>query len=334
MSDGDDDLDVDESPRGGLPRRVSGFLRHPRAQARAHPRRPAAWIGVIYLGSLVLLFATAFWRVDSLTGQMVHDWGCRTSRRCGVEPVYRTITIRTVGIAAAVAVADIVLAFPLAYYAARMATAARARRAPGRGRVARCGRTTSSGCSRGARSPSPNGLARLRSRRRRHPACGIGATSQSAIWLTFCYLWLPVRDPADLRVARAGARLVPGGLERPRRAGLDDVPPAWSGRCRSRASWRHRSSRSRSRSATTSRRSLVGNTKFIGNVIYDSVGVANNMPLAAAFALVPVAIMAIYLSLAQAARRVRGAVDGEPNGAHRDPARRRRSRCCSCTSRW
>jgi putative spermidine/putrescine transport system permease protein len=45
--------------------------------------------------------------------------------------------------------------------------------------------------------------------------------------------------------------------------------------------------------------SLVGNTKFIGNVIYDSVGVANNLPLAAAFALVPVAIMAIYLALAK-----------------------------------
>ena len=43
----------------------------------------------------------------------------------------------------------------------------------------------------------------------------------------------------------------------------------------------------------------MGSTKFIGNVIYDNVGVANNLPLAAAFALVPVAIMAIYLALAK-----------------------------------
>jgi putative spermidine/putrescine transport system permease protein len=43
----------------------------------------------------------------------------------------------------------------------------------------------------------------------------------------------------------------------------------------------------------------VGNTKFIGNVIYDSVGVANNLPLGAAFALVPVAIMAVYLLVAK-----------------------------------
>jgi len=40
---------------------------------------------------------------------------------------------------------------------------------------------------------------------------------------------------------------------------------------------------------------LVGNTQFIGNVIYDNVGVAGNTPLAAAFALVPIAIMAVYL---------------------------------------
>jgi putative spermidine/putrescine transport system permease protein len=43
---------------------------------------------------------------------------------------------------------------------------------------------------------------------------------------------------------------------------------------------------------------LVGNTRFIGNVIYDSVGVASNVPFAAAFAMVPVAIISIYLFVA------------------------------------
>jgi putative spermidine/putrescine transport system permease protein len=46
---------------------------------------------------------------------------------------------------------------------------------------------------------------------------------------------------------------------------------------------------------------LVGNTQFIGNVIYDNVGVAGNIPLAAAFALVPVVVMAVYLLLAKRA---------------------------------
>jgi putative spermidine/putrescine transport system permease protein len=44
---------------------------------------------------------------------------------------------------------------------------------------------------------------------------------------------------------------------------------------------------------------LVGNTQFIGNVIYDNVGVAGNVPLAAAYALVPIAVMAIYLLVAK-----------------------------------
>jgi putative spermidine/putrescine transport system permease protein len=45
--------------------------------------------------------------------------------------------------------------------------------------------------------------------------------------------------------------------------------------------------------------SLVGNTYFIGTVIYQSTGVANNVPFAAAFALVPVVVMAIYLWIAR-----------------------------------
>jgi putative spermidine/putrescine transport system permease protein len=46
---------------------------------------------------------------------------------------------------------------------------------------------------------------------------------------------------------------------------------------------------------------LVGNTQFIGNVIFDNVGVAGNIPFAAAYALVPIAIMAVYLYLAKRA---------------------------------
>jgi putative spermidine/putrescine transport system permease protein len=44
---------------------------------------------------------------------------------------------------------------------------------------------------------------------------------------------------------------------------------------------------------------LVSSTQFIGNVVYDNVGVANNLPLAAAFATVPIVIMVLYLLLAR-----------------------------------
>jgi putative spermidine/putrescine transport system permease protein len=44
---------------------------------------------------------------------------------------------------------------------------------------------------------------------------------------------------------------------------------------------------------------LVSSTQFIGNVVYANVGTANNLPLAAAFATVPVVIMIIYLLVAR-----------------------------------
>jgi putative spermidine/putrescine transport system permease protein len=46
---------------------------------------------------------------------------------------------------------------------------------------------------------------------------------------------------------------------------------------------------------------LVSSTQFIGNVVYANVGIANNLPLAAAFATVPVAIMVVYLLLVRRA---------------------------------
>jgi len=44
---------------------------------------------------------------------------------------------------------------------------------------------------------------------------------------------------------------------------------------------------------------LVSNTQFIGNVVYDNIGVAGNLPFAAAFATVPVVVMVAYLLLAR-----------------------------------
>ena len=44
---------------------------------------------------------------------------------------------------------------------------------------------------------------------------------------------------------------------------------------------------------------LVSSTQFIGNVVYNNVGIANNLPLAAAFATVPVSIMIVYLLIAR-----------------------------------
>jgi putative spermidine/putrescine transport system permease protein len=45
--------------------------------------------------------------------------------------------------------------------------------------------------------------------------------------------------------------------------------------------------------------SMVGDTEFIGNVIYQAVGIANNIPFAAAYAIVPALVMGVYLLIAR-----------------------------------
>ena len=131
---------------------------------------------------------------------------------------------------------------------------------------------------------------------------GIGslqiANSSWAIWLTFSYLWLPF---TLLPIYGALERVSPSFLEASSDLGGKGwmtfrrvvfpliVPGIVAGSIFSF-------------SLTLGDYivpSLVGNTKFIGNVIYDSVGVANNVPLAAAYAFVPVGIMAIYLLIAK-----------------------------------
>jgi putative spermidine/putrescine transport system permease protein len=245
---------------------------------------------------LILLFLNAFWRDDTLTGTITRDWGFQNFETLWSSPVYRTITIRTVGIAAAVTVADIVLAFPLAYYAARMATP-RVRALLLILVVLPLWSSYLVKAFAWQTITAHNGL--LESFLR---LVGISdaniASSQWAIWLTFTYLWLPF---VILPIYASLERIPASYLE----ASGDLGAKGWK-------TFRHVvwpmaipgvvAGSIFSFSLTLGdyiAPTLVGSTKFIGNVIYDNVGVANNLPLAAAFALVPVVIIAIYLALAK-----------------------------------
>src|SRR6202171_3630245 len=83
---------------------------------------PMAWFVLVYLASLVLLLITAFWSIDPFTTQIVQVWNANNFRIILTEPTYRAIIGRTVGIAALVTVTDAMLAFPFAYYMAKVAT--------------------------------------------------------------------------------------------------------------------------------------------------------------------------------------------------------------------
>jgi putative spermidine/putrescine transport system permease protein len=249
----------------------------------------------VYLGALVVLFAAAFWRLDVFSGEIVHDWGFTNFQTLVREPVYRTVALRTVGIAAAVSLTDIVVSFPLAYHAARLAT-------PRMRAVLLVLVVLPLWANYLVRIfawkliLTPGGLLNWFTEKLGF-SLQLG-NSAWAIFATFVYLWLPFT-------------LLPiyGALER--------IPD----------SYLEASSDLGGRGWVTFRRvvfplilpgivagsifsfaltlgdyiapSLVGNTQFIGTVIYQSTGVANNVPFAAAYAFVPLLIMALYLLVAK-----------------------------------
>ena len=128
------------------------FYRHPHGRLGLLLGGPLSWFLLVYIGSLVVLFLSAFWSVDVFTGETVHNWGLQNFQTLLNGDVYRTITLRTVGLAAAVTLTDIVLAFPLAYYAARLATPRR-RNASANAGSRRSSRSSSR--SSGSASPAP-----------------------------------------------------------------------------------------------------------------------------------------------------------------------------------
>jgi putative spermidine/putrescine transport system permease protein len=108
---------------GGARRRLLGWLsRHPRLQLLALLVPPAGWFGLVYYGSLALLLISAFWTLDPTTHDIVHQVSLANFQKLIGESVYPTIALRTVVVAAIVTVADAVIAFPIAYFMARVAS--------------------------------------------------------------------------------------------------------------------------------------------------------------------------------------------------------------------
>ena len=83
---------------------------------------PLAWFALLYLAALVVLLVSAFWRVDPFTTELVRVWSFDNFETLFTEPTYRTIALRTIGIAAAVTITDALVALPFAYFMARLAS--------------------------------------------------------------------------------------------------------------------------------------------------------------------------------------------------------------------
>src|SRR5215472_15788973 len=112
-----------ESGRPGAWTRVSGALwRRPWARATLLLTPPLAWFLLLYVAALVVLLITAFWQINPFTTNIEQVWSLNNFKTIFTSPAYRGIIVRTVTIAAAVTVTDEVVAFPFAYYMARIAS--------------------------------------------------------------------------------------------------------------------------------------------------------------------------------------------------------------------
>ena len=281
------------APKRSVGRRLAGlFHGRPRLQVGALLAAPMGWLVIGYIGSLTILLISAFWSLGELSGQ-VEGTTLEHLDRIYTEGVYRTISLRTIGVAAAVTVTDALLAIPIALFMAKFA----------RPRLksvlvvavlmplwsaylvkAYAWRTILSASGPLQWALNPFGL--------EGPGYGL-----FAVYLVMSYIWLPYmiipvyagleRIPDSLLSASADLGARPGYTLRRVVAPLA-FPAIVAGSI---------FTFSLTLGDFITPDLVGGSTQFIGTVVYDNF--ATNLPLAAAFTTVPILVMVVYLLVAR-----------------------------------
>ena len=274
-------------------RRLAGlFHGRPRLQAGTLLAAPLGWLVIGYLGSLVVLLISSFWLLGELSGH-IEGTTLEHFDRIYTEGVYRAISLRTIGVAAAVTVTDALLAFPIAFYMAKFA----------RPRLRSvmvvavlmplwsaylvkvyAWRTILSEDGALNWVLNPLGL--------HGPDYGL-----FAVYLVMSYIWLPYmiipiyagleRIPDTLLSASSDLGAPPGHTFR--RVVMPLAFPAIVAGSIFTFSL--------TLGDFITPELVGGSTQFIGSVVYDNF--ASNLPLAAAFTTVPILVMTIYLLTAR-----------------------------------
>jgi putative spermidine/putrescine transport system permease protein len=100
----------------------AAFLhRHPRLRLAGVLGAPLVWLGVVYVGSLAALLVTSLWVQDSFTTEIFRTWTLANFRDLVTEELYRTVLLRTIGMAVLVTLIDLALALPIAFFMAKVA---------------------------------------------------------------------------------------------------------------------------------------------------------------------------------------------------------------------
>ncbi|MFI6876917.1 ABC transporter permease [Streptomyces sp. NPDC050400] len=102
--------------------KAAGVLhRSPRLRLALLLAAPLTWLVVAYLGSLAVLFLSGLWTTDPFTSDIVRSWTLDNFRALVTTEVYRRVALRSIGVALAVTALCVVIAFPIAFYTARVA---------------------------------------------------------------------------------------------------------------------------------------------------------------------------------------------------------------------
>ncbi len=273
-------------------RRVSSYLyNHAKLRLRLLIAAPVFWLGLVYIASLLMLLITAFWSIDEFTGNTKVIWNFDNVTSLFTDALYSTVTLRTIGIALGVTVVDILLALPIAFFMSKVA------------------------------GPKVRNI--------------LAISVLLPLWASYlvkAYAWRSVLsnkgvlqwilEPLGLNTpgySLFGAAITLGYMWLPYVilpifGGLEKVP----------GNLLEASSDLGAKTFTTIRRVILpiilpsiiagsifafsltlgdyitinivgGANQMLGNLIYTNVGTANNLPMAAALALIPIAIMFVYL---------------------------------------
>ncbi|GEE01510.1 spermidine/putrescine ABC transporter permease [Gordonia spumicola] len=254
---------------------------------------PTGWLALIYVLALILLLVTSLWTVDTFTGAIHQSWTFDNIKAVLTESIYQKVALRTLFVALAVTVIDVILALPIAFFIAKVApqrwqkllvaavlmplwASYLVKVYAWRNILADGGLFSWLGKPFGLESPG---------------------YSLTAVIITLSYVWLPYmilpihagfeRIPNSLLEASGDLGAAPGATIR--WVILPLLKPAVI------AGTIFTFSLSLGDYITV--QIVGGTTQMLGNVVYANVGAANNLPLASAVSLVPIVIVFAYLLL-------------------------------------
>jgi len=264
--------------RGGLRRRISRVLyQRPRLRLSLLLGGPLVWLLVAYIGSLVALLVTSLYHFETdptgLVQKLVTTPSTTNYHRVFGTEVYRTVAIRTVGAALSVTVIDLLIALPVAFYMAKIASPwVRRALVVAVTMPLWAGYLVKGYAWRAMLDPSGGVLRKVFGH---SPGFGLSGTI-----VTLAYLWLPYMViPIYAGLERLPNSLLEASTDLGAKAGRTFVKVVLP----------------QLRPSIVYMAQIVGGTtQFIGSVVYREFSA--NLPFAAAYATLPIVIILVYLA--------------------------------------